>query len=364
LNVAGANPVGLFTNVSPPNNPNLPGLTAVGNVILFSGNDSSGHIGAWVTDGTAAGTSELTISGAHSGFGGLGPEFITVISTSPPPPHTSSDFNGDGKSDLLWQNSSGEGDIWELNGTSLLVAGSIGNPGASWHAVGTGDFNHDGHADILWQNDDGTVAVWELNGTSIIGKAVVTNPGPDWHAVGTGDYNGDGFSDIRLQNSSGQVFVWEMTFSNAIAVPSVCQVRSSFLGSTGALSPVRCQLGPGLPPTLPLPMILAPFVPPQNVGEAVMVEIADPMTCQLGPGLPMPPPPSRLEPLVFQIAASPLSFCHNRSRLPPPSKSPVALMCQVGPGLPGAPVPASVVPFINQNAAWPLSTAAKRRSGK
>jgi hypothetical protein len=40
-----------------------------------------------------------------------------------------------------------------------------------------------------------------------------------------------------------------------------------------------------------------------------------PMTYQLGPGLPMLPPPRRLEPLVFQIAASPLSFYHNRSTM-------------------------------------------------
>jgi hypothetical protein len=53
---------------------------------------------------------------------------------------------------------------------------------------------------------------------------------------------------------------WPLSFSNLIAVPSVCQVRSSFLGWTGALSPVTCQLGPGLLPTLPLPMILGPFI--------------------------------------------------------------------------------------------------------
>ena len=28
------------------------------------------------------------------------------------------------------------------------------NPGPSWKAVGTGDFNGDGHSDILWQNTD------------------------------------------------------------------------------------------------------------------------------------------------------------------------------------------------------------------
>ena len=42
----------------------------------------------------------------------------------------------------------------------------VANPGPSWHAVGTGDFNGDGRSDILWQNADGEVAIWEMNGAS------------------------------------------------------------------------------------------------------------------------------------------------------------------------------------------------------
>ena len=71
-----------------------------------------------------------------------------------PPPHDS--FNGDGSSDILWQNSDGTPAVWLMNGTSLVSGGNVGfNPGAAWHAVGSGDFNGDGKADILWQNTDG-----------------------------------------------------------------------------------------------------------------------------------------------------------------------------------------------------------------
>jgi len=45
----------------------------------------------------------------------------------------SSDFNGDGKSDLLWQNSSGEVAVWEINGTSVIGSASLANPGRAWH---------------------------------------------------------------------------------------------------------------------------------------------------------------------------------------------------------------------------------------
>ena len=31
----------------------------------------------------------------------------------------------------------------------------------SWHVAGTGDFDGNGNSDILWQNDNGTVSIWD-----------------------------------------------------------------------------------------------------------------------------------------------------------------------------------------------------------
>jgi hypothetical protein len=42
-----------------------------------------------------------------------------------------SDFYGVGTSDFLWQNDNGEAEIWEVNGTSVIGGGSLGNPGPS-----------------------------------------------------------------------------------------------------------------------------------------------------------------------------------------------------------------------------------------
>jgi hypothetical protein len=56
-----------------------------------------------------------------------------------------------------------------MNGTNLTAAATIGpNPGPSWHVIGSGDFNGDLKSDILWQNDNGQAAVWLMNGTSLI----------------------------------------------------------------------------------------------------------------------------------------------------------------------------------------------------
>ena len=87
-----------------------------------------------------------------------------------------SDFDGDGYSDILWQNTRGEVVIWEMNGTSV-IGGGLGNRGPSWHAIATGHFYATGHSDILWQNTNGKVVIWEMNGTSVIGGGSLGNPG-------------------------------------------------------------------------------------------------------------------------------------------------------------------------------------------
>ena len=73
----------------------------------------------------------------------------TVIDSDPGVPPTVT-------SDILWQNTSGQASIWDMDGSTLVGGGPVSpDPGSSWTEIGTGDFNHDGHSDILWQNVDG-----------------------------------------------------------------------------------------------------------------------------------------------------------------------------------------------------------------
>jgi hypothetical protein len=71
-----------------------------------------------------------------------------------------------------------------MNGTNVISEANVGaNPGPSWKLIGTGDFNGDGKSDLLWQNTDGQPAIWEMNGTNVISAANVgANPGPSWLA--------------------------------------------------------------------------------------------------------------------------------------------------------------------------------------
>ena len=107
-----------------------------------------------------------------------------------------------------------------MNGNTRTGGGAVSTvPGPNWKAIGTGDFNGDGDSDILFQNTSTSqVSIWEMNGnTRIGGSAVSTVPGPNWKAIGTGDFNGDGLSDILFQNTStSQVSIWEMNGNSRI----------------------------------------------------------------------------------------------------------------------------------------------------
>src|SRR5262249_15180439 len=115
---------------------------------------------------------------------------------------TSRDVDGDGKADLIWQNSDGTPGIWLMNGTTPIAETGLANPGTSWKLVGSGDFNDDGRADLLWQDSSGILGVWEMNGTTPIAEAGIGNPGPNWKVVGAADFNADGRDDILLQNTT------------------------------------------------------------------------------------------------------------------------------------------------------------------
>src|SRR6202042_128873 len=93
------------------------------------------------------------------------------------------DFNGDGMSDILWQDTSSNVALWAMNGTAVLNGSSsfVANVPGQWSIQLTGDFNADGTSDILWQDTSGNVAIWEMNGTSVLNasSSFVSNvPGP------------------------------------------------------------------------------------------------------------------------------------------------------------------------------------------
>jgi hypothetical protein len=120
------------------------------------------------------------------------------------------DLNGDGKSDIVWRNANGTVAAWLMNGLSVLQAGGFGSIASDWAIEGTGDFNGDGKTDILWRNANGTVAAWLMNGLSIAQAGGFGTIASDWSIGGTGDLNGDGKTDIVWRNANGTVAAWLM----------------------------------------------------------------------------------------------------------------------------------------------------------
>ncbi len=122
------------------------------------------------------------------------------------------DFNQDGHVDLLFQGQNRVLYSWYLNGQTFVRQGALRNGTAiapDWRAVGSSDFNGDGKSDILFQHTDGRHAVWLLDGPNFIGSrqlAGVRLP-PAWKSVALADFNDDGIADILFQHSTGGLAV-------------------------------------------------------------------------------------------------------------------------------------------------------------
>jgi ELWxxDGT repeat protein len=223
--ISGANSGGL--------NPSY--LTVFYGEVLFRGLDRSGNVGLWETNGTAAGTTEIGglgnsgVSGANSGgLHSFGFE-PTTFYVSPP-----ENFNGNGKSDVLFRNAS-SGDTWveavinsQLSPTQEIAGAisngapsapspwqEIGGSNTSYTVAGVGDFYGTGNSDILFRNSstgdtwfeavsNGAFASWNQIGGSNTGYAV----------AGVGDFYGTGTDDILFRNTSTGDTWFEATNSN------------------------------------------------------------------------------------------------------------------------------------------------------
>ncbi len=122
---------------------------------------------------------------------------------------------------IIWRNTStGQVEIWAMNGTSMTSNTIIGTVSSPWTVVGTGDFNQDGNPDLLLVNTStGQEEVWYMNGSTVISDAYFSDYVPaNWNIVGVGDFSGDGYPDLVLEDvSSGQTALW---YTNGTAVTS------------------------------------------------------------------------------------------------------------------------------------------------
>jgi ELWxxDGT repeat protein len=197
VGIDGANPIG----INPSN------FTTVRNgglfsspEVLFNGTDQSGNFGLWVTDGTSAGTSEITGIGGASPSG-INPKNLATFTFVVPPPE---DFLGNNTSDILFQNTT-SGDTWfeAITNGALESWNQIGGSDTTYSVVGVGDFFGTGKSDILYRNKS-TGDTWfeSISNGAFGGWTQIGGSNTSYVVAGLGDFSGYGTSDILFRNTS------------------------------------------------------------------------------------------------------------------------------------------------------------------
>lgn len=175
------------------------------------------------------------------------------------------DFNGDGKTDLLWRNyKTGENTVWFMNGSKFLSNSATPQAGDSaallrfedvnWQIEGAGDFNGDTKTDIVWRNTrTGDTAIWFLNGTQFINNNAAPQLGTDyaftlkvsdlnWRVEAVADFNRDGKSDLVWRNGrTGETAVWFMNGAKFASNPNAPVAGADFV-SLGAISDTNLEI--------------------------------------------------------------------------------------------------------------------------
>jgi hypothetical protein len=139
-----------------------------------------------------------------------------AVPEGPAAPRARLDFDGDGKSDILWRNlATGENYVYPMDGTAILGTEGYLRTVADqdWKVAGIGDFDGDGKSDILWRNAaSGENYVYLMNGAGIAGEGYLRAVAdPSWRVASVGDFDGDGKDDLLWRNdASGENYLYPM----------------------------------------------------------------------------------------------------------------------------------------------------------
>jgi fibronectin-binding autotransporter adhesin len=172
--------------------------------LVFNTSSYSGGVLTLSENGVSVGQLNLATTGGEDFVLGPDGEGGTMITSAP----VNSDFNGDGKTDILWENaSSGDVVLWNSNGSGGFTYENLGAVNTSWQIAETGDFNGDGE-DILWRNTNGDTELWNSNGSGGFTYENLGAVNTSWQIAGTGDFTGNGESGILWRNTDGDTELW------------------------------------------------------------------------------------------------------------------------------------------------------------
>jgi len=164
------------------------------------------------------------------------------------------DFNGDGKTDVLWCNADIHGwcytnsVLWMSKGDGTFVPITIANP--SQYVPYPADFNGDGKTDILWCNPYGggcygvanstaNPQLWVSNGDGTFATGLMNSTLYEYHSY-LGDFNGDGRTDILWCNAysqgwcAAQAVLW--SWNGGTAATDLVSTTTTGLGATTSIT--------------------------------------------------------------------------------------------------------------------------------
>jgi hypothetical protein len=129
---------------------------------------------------------------------------------------TSGDYDGDGRTDLIWRNATnGKHSMWLMNEWRVIGQAVIDEPPTSRLVATAADYdaNGDGCTDLIWRETTSDLYwVYLMKGTSKIGSFAVAD-GTGYDLVATGNYDSNGIGDLLWRDqSTGAVVQWLMTY--------------------------------------------------------------------------------------------------------------------------------------------------------
>jgi hypothetical protein len=147
------------------------------------------------------------------------------------------DLNGDGTSDVLFDNSSGVVGFWTvLNGVESS-ASILDDPGTAWTVVGEGDFGGGVTSDVLLTDTSGDVGEWVVQNGQVQSAKILGAPGNSWTLIGTGALNGPGNTDVLFRAEDGTLADWEVTNNQVTEAQVVGNIASNWsLAAVGDLT--------------------------------------------------------------------------------------------------------------------------------
>jgi hypothetical protein len=181
-----------------------------------------GELGVWLLDGINQPVAQGSVDVYP--FQGVEGDFFPALG------YRNLEFNGDGKTDLLFTRSLNKGEgfelgVWLLDGTRPMQQAVIGTVPTAWDnplkydsfaprlpSTGSGkgpfgDFNGDEKTDILLLKTDPTgnrsLGIWLVDGITPTAQVNVANIGSDWLPINLNDFNADGRDDVLFERLVG-----------------------------------------------------------------------------------------------------------------------------------------------------------------